>query len=230
MRRLKQERLKFLEETSREYEISLAENQAAQNYLNGRGVSTASVDLFRLGYVADPPEEHEQYRGRLAIPVIKGSGIVAFKFRCLRYECLTEGACHGHAKFLATGTQLLYNTNALDDVEDFLVLAEGEPDTWILKGEMGYPTVGLPSASTWKPHWTRLLKDVPDIFFFPDRDMHLDRDVGGEAAERVKKELPQTTIIELPILKEGEKSDVTEVFKSRGKAWFDRRLPKGRKR
>jgi DNA primase len=228
VRRPNSERLKFLEETSREYEIALTENPDVLNYLNGRGVSSATIDRFRLGFVSDPPEEHERYQGRLAIPIIKGNGIVAFKFRCLRPECLAAKECRGHAKFLATGTQMLYNVNALDEADDWLVLVEGEPDTWILAGECGIPTVGLPGAGTWKPHWTRLLKDIPRIFYFPDRDAHLDKDVGGEAAERVQKELPQTVIIDLPILKEGEKSDVTSVFLKRGRKFFQDRVPRSK--
>lgn len=218
MRRLDDARLKFLDETSREYEISLSENPGALSYLHGRGLSMGSIDRFRLGIVEDPPAEHAKMRGRLAIPYLKMAGVTGFKFRCIDPDCLAQpdGEKHtGHAKYVNYDPLSLFNVSALDNDLGFIALTEGEFDAMILDGECGVPAVGLPSAQSWtgNPHWRRLFKDFDRVFMFPDPD-----EPGQKLARQIEEALPQTIVVDMPGLE--VKSDVTNVYLSRGRQLF----------
>lgn len=218
MRRLDADQLRFLEETSRDYEIALMEDPRVLSYLDGRGVSTASRDRFRLGLVADPPPEHAKVRGRLAIPTLKRSGVTGFKFRCVREECIEQGACIGHGKYLTYEPQSMYNVAALDTDAGYLAICEGEMDALILDGECGIPSIALPGVNSWESHsyWRRLLKDFSRIWIFADNDQGKAKNVGKEFAEFLVEKLPQSVIVELPA-EDGEKADVNSVFVRRGR-------------
>lgn len=76
----------FLERATRQYQQDLrgAEGADARTYLGTiRHLSQDSAQSFRLGYVGNPLSGHEQYAGKLAIPYITASGIVAMRFRAL---------------------------------------------------------------------------------------------------------------------------------------------------
>jgi len=212
------ERLTFLEDTSREFEIALAENPDALSYLHGRGLSTESIDRFRLGLVDDPPAEYAKMSGRLAIPYLKKVGVVGFKFRCIDPECVYRegGESHReHAKYVNYDRLSLFNVAALDNEMGFIALAEGEMDAMILDGECGIPAAGLPSAQSWKgnPHWRRLLKDFERVYMFADPD-----EPGQALARQIEEDLPQTVIIHMPELE--VKSDVNNVFLRKGKEFL----------
>ncbi|WP_061290670.1 hypothetical protein [Herbidospora cretacea] len=206
--------------------MTLMESPEALSYLHGRGLSTASIDRFRLGVVGPEADaEYQQYVGRLTIPIIKAAGIVAFKYKCIRDQCMADKTVspwdehhEGHAKYLSGDSQALYNVAALDNELGFLAMVEGEFDTMIME-QCGIPTVGLPGTSGWskgKTAWKLLLKDFRKIYIVPDNDSHMEANVGMELAERVKADLPQAEIVELPILTPGKKSDPNLVYCAKG--------------
>lgn len=223
MRRLDADQLKWLEETSRDYEMTLMEDPRVLTYLDGRGVSTASRDRFRLGLVADPPPEHAKVRGRLAIPTLKRAGVTGFKFRCLRPECVDQDKENhdGHGKYLTYEPQSMFNVAALDTDQGYLAICEGEFDALILDGECGIPAIALPGVNSWESHsyWRRLLKDFGRIWIFADNDGDKAKNLGHEFAEFLVEKLPQSVIVDLPALP-GEKSDVNTVFLSHGRQYL----------
>lgn len=226
MRRLDKEQLNWLEETSRNYEMTLDENPAALSYLDGRGVSTDSANRFRLGLVEDPPPEHKSMLGRLAIPTLKRAGVVGFKFKCIREECITDRSVRpwrekheGHGKYVTYEPQAMYNVAALDTDQGFLALCEGEFDALILDGECDIPAIALPGVNSWESHvyWRRLLKDFRRIWIFADVDAS---GVGKDFALNLQKRLPQAVIVDLPLIDGEDSSDVNIVYCRKGRQFL----------
>ncbi|MEU1880345.1 hypothetical protein ABZ470_23815 [Streptosporangium sp. NPDC020072] len=224
MRRLDKEQLSSLEETCRDYEIALSVNPEALSYLHGRGLSLPTIDRFRLGLVESPSPSHRTVAGWLSMPTLKGVGVTGFKFRCIKPECVSgEVEKHdGHPKYLTYDPQALGNVADLDTDLGFIVVCEGELDAYILSGECGIPAIPMPGASAWKGHrhWRRLLKDFRTIYVIPDDDAHLKANVGRKMAEEIRADLPQATIVELPSLTEGKKTDVNDIFIARGRDYL----------
>lgn len=220
MRRLDDERLSWLEETSRDYEMALMEAEAALTYLRGRGLSTSSVDRFRLGLVADPPAEHRSVEGRLVIPTIKKVGVTGFKFRCIRPECLGAGEDdehhEGHGKYQTYEPQSLFNVAALDTDRGYIALCEGELDAMTLTGECDIPALGLVGVNSWHPHYERMLRDFSRIWVFADQDVKAAK-VGQKFGSFLVETFPQALLVELPAVEEGKKSDLNRVFRARGR-------------
>lgn len=234
MRRLDDERLTWLEETCRDYEMSLMEDQGAVSYLNGRGLSTSSADRFRLGVVAAPPPEHKGAAGRLAIPTIKRVGPVGFKFRCIDPACLAGGEDderhESHGKYMTFEKQSLFNVAALDNDLGFIALTEGELDAMTLDGECGIPAVGLVGVNSWHDHYYGLLKEFSRIWVFEDNDSLKTRknckvcpgecqghNIGHEFGDFLCDKFDQAVRVQMPVIEEGRKSDVNRVFRARGR-------------
>jgi DNA primase len=221
VRRLDDEQLRSLEETSREYEMNLMESQEALSYLRGRGLSTSSIDKFRLGVVADPPPEHKTVAGRLAIPTLKRVGVTGFKFRCINPVCLADGEDEekheGHGKYQTFEKQSLFNVAALDNDHGFIALCEGELDAMTIDGECGIPAVGLVGVNSWHDHYYGLLKEFSRIWVFEDNDAGKAKNRGAEFGEFLADKFDQAVRVQMPVVVEGKKSDVNRVFRARGR-------------
>lgn len=222
MRLLGKEQRSLLEETCRDWELSLAENPEALSYLSGRGLSLPTIDRFRLGIVESPSPKYKSVAGWLAMPTLKGVGVVGFKFRCIAPECHTEaGEKHtGHPKYLTYDPQVMGNVEALDNDLGVIVVCEGELDAMVLY-ECGIPAVALPGAGAWKGHrhWRRLLKDFRTIYIIPDNDAHLKTNVGRQMAEEINAALPWSIIVDLPSLIADKKTDVNNVYSTNGRTF-----------
>lgn len=218
MQRLDDEQLTSLEETCREYELTLMETPEALSYLRGRGLSMGCADRFRLGVVpANPVPEHRSDAGRLSIPTLKRVGVTGFKFRCIRPECLGAGEDQehheGHGKYQTFEKQSLFNVEALDTDRGWIALTEGELDAMTLD-ECDIPAVGVVGVKAWRAHYLRLLKDFSRVWVFQDRDPS---GAGQAFGEFVCEQLPQAVPVELPVIEEGRKSDVNRVYRARGR-------------
>jgi len=179
-----------LEELCQHYQAHAGEE--VLTYLHGRGLGTETLEAFRLGLVTDPPPEHLSYEGRLSIPIIKKSGVVSFKFRCLQpHKC----GDLGHAKYLSGGPQHLYNVTALDEPTDTLEILEGEPDVWTLTEVLKLTCVGIPGVKVWgkHPEWKLLLRGHKRLRMWPDPDR-----AGMELADEMSRDLSNLEIVTLP--------------------------------
>lgn len=142
----------------------------AADYLEARGIDESGVDTYRLGVVPDgdlPLPEHDEYRGRLAIPYLTQGGIVNIKFRCLKDHSCKDAH---HAKYNGLpGRNNLYNVRALFDASDTIAVCEGELDALLLSLS-GVPAVGIPGASAWQKHYRYIFADFTRIVVFTDGD------------------------------------------------------------
>lgn len=125
------------------YEKQLLESEEALTYLLKRGITSEAQNYFRLGYVQDPLEGHENYKGRISFPYVTPGGVTGIRFRAV-------GDPEGRSKFLSLPGDIprLYNTQSLVSHMD-VYICEGQTDViacWIA----GLPAVGLPGAMTWK--------------------------------------------------------------------------------
>lgn len=217
MTRLDNEQRSWLEETCQHYQDRAGEEALA--YLNGRGLGMETMTAFRLGYVASPPPQHRAYEGRLAIPIIKRTGVTGFKFRCIKDHDCGEA---GHPKFLTEGSQSIYNVTALDSPSKELDITEGEPDSWVLEF-LGLTVIGLPGINAWKAHpwWKRLIAGFRVIRYWADNDAGKKKNYGREAGEKFCEEIPQAFMPQLPDpVGEEEKTDVGSVFLSHGPGYL----------
>ena len=196
----------LLAEASVAYHEQLLEDQSAKEYLERRSLLD-SVEQNRLGVVRFPRAGHERYEGMLAIPYIGPAGNVYD----IRYRCIQEHNCkeEGHGKYEGEPgvTTRLYNTRALVAPTDYILLCEGELDAATL-GACGWPAVGVPGASHWKPHHSRCFDGFRDVVVLADGD-----DAGRKLASAIVKSLADARSVLLP---EGE--DVNSIYVSGGKA------------
>lgn len=149
-----------------QYQSDLAADTRGQAYLTGRGIGPEAAARFRLGVVTSPRVGDEQYRGRLAIPYLTPAGPVNLRFRCIE-----QHECDGHAKYLSTpgAATNLYNVMDLKKDSPFICVTEGEIDAMTLS-MCGLPAVGVPGVESWQKHWPRCLEDFDVIYSFADGD------------------------------------------------------------
>ncbi|RJQ79943.1 topoisomerase [Pseudonocardiaceae bacterium YIM PH 21723] len=170
----------------------------ADDYLASRGLLGAASEgspllAARLGYVADPPPGFEQYAGMLAIPYLRRTATGVWSVVSIRYRCITPGcehAYHGKYSTEAGDKPRLYNTIALTEAHDWIVLCEGEIDT-LTALQHGVPAVGVPGTESWQPHWAEPFRGYASVFVLADAD---DKGQGRDFAERVRKALPNAHV------------------------------------
>jgi DNA primase len=169
-----------------------------ESLLLGRGLDPETIEHFRLGYVADAHQGDEAYKGRISIPYLTVSGVVALRYRQVEQtdrKYLNQSGC-GHRP---------YNVSSL---APFVILTEGEPDTWICH-QMGFKAVAIPGADTWNPVWARLFR-FRKVVMFADGD-----DPGKKLAAIIKKDVHNLAVIHMPY-----KKDVNDMFLERGRQYF----------
>lgn len=197
--RLSSSRRSFLESATSRYHHALWDSPAF-DYLLERGFTVEVAKHFRLGFVAEPLEGHEAYRGMVAIPYIAPTGSVAMRFRNLG-----DGA-----KYLQeSGSRSpLFNVRDLHRVEAYVAICEGEFDAITLSGLCGIPAVGIPGVDSWNKNadvWRRLFEDWSRVFVVMDPD-----DAGQKIAKTIMKHVgSDATNVMLP-------ADANDTYKSHG--------------
>lgn len=169
----------------------------AMEYLTERGLYGGDlqdqVERYRLGYVGDPLPGFEKYQGMLAIPYLRhrphlgseGWGCVSIRFRQL-------ADIKPKYRTMPGDRPRLYNTPALNlNVRD-VGITEGELDA-ISASICGLPTVGVPGAQSWRPHWAELFRGYRTVFVFTDGD-----GPGDQFGETVGSSLSNSKIIPCP--------------------------------
>ncbi|AGK85822.1 DNA primase [Mycobacterium phage Lakes] len=203
MQRLSESQRDYLWEATSQYRGSLHGSPAAE-YLESRGLQVHQVLPFGLGFVGDPLPGHEMYRGCLAIPYMRWSPWRNWSVAAIRYRRLDDGK----PKYMTMpgDKPRLYNTVALTRYSRDMAITEGEIDA-ITAELCGIPTVGVPGAQMWKPHFRELFLGYRNVNILADGD-----EPGMEFAKSVAKTLPNARIIPMP---EGE--DVNSLVTSQGK-------------
>lgn len=145
---------------------SQAEEHLAERGLLGDALAEQTAK-FRLGYVGDPLPGFEKYQGMLAIPYLRwhprhGWGCVSLRFRRL-------GEDGPKYRTMPGDRPRLYNTPALNLPVREVGITEGEMDA-ITATVCGLPTVGVPGAQAWRPHFAELFRGYRTVYVFTDGD------------------------------------------------------------
>jgi len=190
-----------LEKATRAYELYAP---MAEDYLVGRGLAAELAGRYRLGVVIEPEIGHEIYEGRLSIPYLTKAGVVNMKFRCMEDHVCKEV---GHPKYLGLSNRTnIYNTLAFFEDSPVIGITEGEIDAIVMDAMVGVPTVGIPGAQNWKPHFDRCFTDYERVLLFADGDT-----AGRDFAKHVASILDGVTVIHMP-----EGMDVNTVYQAEG--------------
>jgi DNA primase len=181
---------------------------AVEDYLGSRAINPDTAAKWKLGYVADPMEGHEQYRGRLAIPYLTSTGPVTMVFRCVQDHDCKAIRC---PKYLAEDEvyRPIFNVFALEKPVPVIYVVEGELDA-IVATSLGYLSVALPGATRWEEHWGYLWDGYERIVVLcdGDRDKEITRqdgtvqviNAGRSFGAKIKKELrySNVTVLNFP--------------------------------
>lgn len=203
MQRQSERHKKSLQEAVSKYHASLP-GSPAEEYLSSRGLELEQVSKYRFGWVEDPEPEHEQHRGKLAIPYLRwhprhGWTCISMRFRAIDPEQKPKYAS------LAGDSPHLYNTQALTIPSADCGITEGEIDA-VTASLAGLPTVGVPGASSWQPFWRELFLGYRTVYILADGD-----EPGEKLGHKIAKQLPNARLIVAP---DGE--DVNSLYQAEG--------------
>lgn len=192
-----------------QYEGHLEE---AREYLTGRGIAHGTAVRMRLGVAIAPASGHEQWAGRLVIPSLGwDSRPYALKARCMEQHDCRE---FKHPKYLGLSQEArLFNVRAIHRAQDTISVTEGELDAITLE-QCGYPAVGVPGASGWRPRHARMLAGFRTVYVIGDGD-HAGRDFAREVLDT----LPSATVVNM-----AEGMDVNGLYVEGGQAAIDELL------
>ena len=202
--RLSSSQRQFLLQATQRYSGKI---ELAAEYLSNRSLSVEEASIFHLGVVEDPLPGHEPYKGRLAIPYITPSGVVDIRFRALHNE---DPKYMG----LVGAKTTMFNTQACFVAHKYICVTEGEFDCILMSVKTTHPTVGIPGANNWKPHYVKILDDFDIVIVLADGDA-----AGLEFGKKISRELSNVNIISMP---EGE--DVNSMITKIGSEWIDERI------
>lgn len=182
-------------------------------YLEARGISAEDADTAALGVVTGEIEDHAHLRGRLAIPYMTDTGVVAMNFRCLQaHNCK---ATPGHEKYMIPVGQkdYLYGVRTYHDARDTVCVTEGELDALILHN-MGIPALGISGSGKWEQHWGKILDDFARVVILSDGD-----ESGRKLVNSIKRAIPWATNVRMP---NGE--DVGSMYVKEGPGYLRTRI------
>jgi DNA primase len=189
---LTQERLTSLHELALTYHHKA--NSQTVEYLVSRGFTRELCQKHLLGTVpADCDPAHAQFIGWLSIPYRVVHGVTGFKFRRIDGEL--------GPKYMAPLHQpaRLFNAIDLHTATDSVAICEGELDTIIASQLL--PSVGVPGAKAWRPHFSRLFSGYRNVYILADNDDKGSADAanpGMELAQKILAEVEQAQLVTLP--------------------------------
>lgn len=200
-----QRRTQLAQATERYAEAFMA--SPAEEYLNTRGIPVEVAQRYQLGYVADPVEGHERFRGRLAIPYLTPSGVVGMRFRS--FDPDSDAPKYDSEAGQRTA---LFNVNDLHRSEPWIAVCEGELDALVMSGIVGVPAVGIPGVEHWMKKtggeiWRRLLQDYETVFVLMDPDK-----AGQKFVPEIVKRVENALVVDLP-------ADVNDTVLLNGPDW-----------
>ena len=204
--RLSSSQKNFLLQATQRYAAKI---ELAEEYLLSRQLSVEEARVFHLGVVEDPLPGHEAYIGRLAIPYITPSGVVDIRFRAMHNE---DPKYMG----LVGAKTTMFNTQACFVADRYICVTEGEFDCIMMSVKTIHPTIGIPGANNWKPHYAKILDDFETVIVLADGDA-----AGLEFGKKISRELGNVNIVSMP---EGE--DVNSIMIKKGSDWIDERIGK----
>lgn len=196
---------KSLEQATLAYHAQIG---AAKEYLRLRGISRATADTYKLGYVGDPMIGDEQYAGRISIPYLTPGGPVDLRYRRMidddSPKYLSRPGAH----------DTVFGVNAFRTDSDVIAICEGEFDTMIVNSECGIPAVGLSGANKFKPWYARAFADYRRVFVICDGDQ-----AGADMGKKIAQHIDVAVVVAMP-----DGMDASEVFLSEGPDGIRKRM------
>ena len=156
--------------------------------------------MFRLGYVKGDHPGDSDYVGRLAIPYLTPAGPVDIRYRSLTPE--------GPKYLSRPGAKTkLFNVKDLLVESPILYVAEGELDCVTSSALCGLPTVAVPGANNWMPHFRLLMADYSKVIVMCDGD-----EAGRQFGKTICKEVDTAIAVSMP-----PGMDVNDLFVAGGR-------------
>lgn len=187
---------KLLEQSTAHYQEKLWQNESALIYLKMRGLTSETINSFRLGLVENPlPESgHDFMKDRISIPYITQTGVVQLRFRAVPYTFIPgEPEPSPKMKGEAGVHTTIYNAIQLLDDTEVLCVCEGEFDT-MSAVQSGLPAIGIPGAQSWQNVYGRALR-YRKVIILADNDDHGE---GLKFAEKVQQDVRGARIKLMP--------------------------------
>lgn len=164
-----------------------------KEWLTRRGLTDLTIRRSMLGYVKEG-----RYRDSIAIPYLNPDGTV----RSIRFRYLSPS----RQKYDNQKGQAIHLYNVAHTAQDRVWVCEGEFDSLILT-QMGYPAVGIPGVSGFKPDWKFLFANAGEVSLVFDGD-----EAGQKGANRMASILGEVVQGDLRIIRLPEDEDVTETY------------------
>ena len=204
MSRLSNSQKEFLQRAVLTYAQSAG---LAQDYLGARGLTLEDAAQFWVGVVDNPLPGHEQFKGRLSIPYVTPTGVVDLRFRTMSEE---------EPKYLGIpgATTTMFNVQSLFKADKYICVCEGEIDTIVMHTKTKHPTVGVPGATSWKPHYNRILDDFETVIVLADGDS-----AGAGFAQKISRELSNVRTVQML-----ENEDVNSMYLKFGVDYINDRI------
>lgn len=199
----------FLNHAAQTY-YSYLPGSPAIEYLKKRGITGEAARDFKLGYVKEPLENHDEMVGMLCIPFITPTGVSALRFRRI------EGSGHKYHQELGTYTPL-FNVRDLHRQETYIAFCEGELDGLVMSALVGVPAIAVPGLGQWAKNgkfYRRVLQDYERVFVCMDTD---DKGEGQKTAGSIMRALPNGVNIKLPF-------DVNDTYLQYGREFILKEL------
>lgn len=131
------------------WQSSLLSNETRLEYLHGRGINTLTLERYDIGW--------DSGRHVYTIPVRGPEGEL---WNVRRYNPSPPINIPKIRSVTGMGSPKLYPLSILDEVEDYIIIGEGEWDT-LATIQRGFPMITrTASADTWKPEWSELFKGM----------------------------------------------------------------------
>lgn len=178
---------KLLNEAVDRYQDQLM-GSVGQTYLHDRGLSNETIENFRLGFVADPLDEHRHLKGRITIPYLTQSGAVSMRFR--EVPPMDSGA--KYKGWAGISAKLLFNVSDLWTI-DTVYITEGEIDC-MTAHQAGLRSVGVAGVSNWDKNWWRVFRNR-SVVILADND---DKGQGAGMAEEIMESIRDSRVVMMP--------------------------------
>ncbi len=178
------------------YRAKLTENEKAQEYLTGRGLTQETIDFFRLGY---RPDWHA-----IAIPMYSKSG----NLDAISYRYMGDGEKRYHHKNTDSWRKgdTFYNIRAIEFEEGPIIVCEGMFDAMSI-WQAGFKRVVAIMGGALNDNHIKELGDN-SIIFVPDAKTPHDFELFRKSVFRVRKAYPNL-IIRVALLPEGDANSVS---------------------
>lgn len=170
-------------------------------YLSARGIGRVEANTFQLGFVTGDNPADADYAGRLAIPYLTpAAGPIDIRYRAIspddQPKYLSRPGAESHP----------FNVKDLLVESDAIYVCEGELDA-VISSSVGLPTIGIPGASAFKPHYRLLLQDYERVVVLCDGD-----EAGRQFGKAIAKEIDTAVPISLP-----DGMDVNDLYLAGGR-------------